>query len=275
MMKYIRIFEDFGTHYSPAQLAVQIEAAVGGVGTDEQKFANLVRSLRSKQELDELNRIMSSDLDKFTYPTLGDAIENELGFMDQEYRTQIESHLKQINMSDYVSQTVSKKYTRQPQANSLISSIMPRVIQHEGKKSQMYIDSRGIPTVGVGFNLKNEDSSSRLKKVGANPAKIKAGKAKLSDSQIQTLLVEDLERAMADAHSLVANFDKLPATIQGVLVEMAFNLGRNRLSEFKKFLSNISLGKWSDAAKEMLRSDWKNQVGQRAQTLANLIKSAV
>jgi lysozyme len=79
---------------------------------------------------------------------------------------------------------------------------------------------------------------------------------------------------MSEAGSLVSNFNQLPQSIQGVLVEMAFNLGKSGLGEFKNFLSKISSGRWKDAAAEMLRSDWRAQVGQRAQTLADIVKSA-
>jgi GH24 family phage-related lysozyme (muramidase) len=221
-----------------------------------------------------LNKIMSASPEKFTYSTLQDAIENELGAFDFDSRKKIESHLRLISPSTKIQTSQSQSYSKQSSKQSIISKILNRVVQHEGKRDSVYLDSRGIPTIGVGFNLNKPDASDRLKKVGANPVKIKKGKAKLNDSQIQTLLIDDLEQALSDARSLVSNFDTLPQEVQGVLIEMAFNLGKTRLSEFKRFLSKLSLGKWTDAASEMLRSDWKNQVGQRATTLANLIKSA-
>lgn len=274
-MKHLRLFEDFGIHWPPHMLADKIEDAIGGFGTDEERFAELVTSLRDQAELTELNRILSSNPNKYTYPSLAAAIENELGEDDKEARIKIERHLRMISPSIQIPQSApTQTYVKTVAPQSIIASILNRVIQHEGKRDQKYIDTRGIPTIGVGFNLNKPGADARLKQVGANPIKIKAGKAKLTDSQIQTLLVDDLEQAQEDAKSLIANFDKLPQTVQGVLIEMAFNLGRTRLSEFKRFLSNVSTGKWAAAAGEMLRSDWKAQVGDRATTLANLIKSA-
>jgi len=268
MMKHIKIFEDFGTHFSPSQLAFQLEAAVGGLGTDEAKFASLVTSLRDKSELIELNRILSSDPEKYTYSSLEAAVSGELDFMDQEYRSKIENHLKLIG-------TAPKQQSDPvPRPESLISNIIDRVVQHEGKRDRAYLDSRGIQTIGVGFNLTRQDADSRLKRIGANPKKIKAGKARLTDSQIQKLLVDDLNQAKLNAENLVKNFSGLPQAVQGVLVEMAFNLGKQGLSEFKRFLSYVSMKKWNDAYLEMLRSDWKKQVGDRAQTLADIIKKA-
>lgn len=275
MMKHLRLFEDFGTHMSPARLADEIQDAVGGFGTDEERFARLVTSLRDQAELAELNRIMSSNPDKYTYSSLAAAIENELGSDDEDARIKIERHLRVISPSTPIpTAPTQQQYSKQSSQQPVISSILDRVIQHEGKRDVKYLDSRGIPTIGVGFNLDNPDSATRLKQIGANPVKIKAGKAKLTDSQIKTLLIDDLERALQDAKSLISNFESLPQTIQGVLVEMAFNLGRTRLAEFKRFLSHLSTGKWAAASSEMLKSDWKSQVGQRAVTLANLIKAA-
>ena len=65
--------------------------------------------------------------------------------------------------------------------------------KHEGVRSKKYIDSRGIPTVGVGFNLKRSDADQKLKSVGANPIKVKQGKQELTNNQIETLLVGDLK----------------------------------------------------------------------------------
>src|SRR3990172_5316451 len=38
----------------------------------------------------------------------------------------------------------------------------------EGKKSKAYLDSRGIPTIGIGFNLQRADARQLLKDVGAD-----------------------------------------------------------------------------------------------------------
>lgn len=261
------IFEGF----SARQIADNIEGAVGGPGTDENLFYTTILGIADKASIANANKIMTSDPERYTYPTIGNAMESEFGSFDQEWIDKINRRLREFGLLDYINSTKAPVEAAEPKG--LISSIIARVIQHEGKRDQKYIDSRGIPTVGVGFNLNNADANSRLKKVGANPAKIRAGKAKLTEKQIQTLLVQDLEKALTEVSSLIPNFNQLPSAIQGVLVEMDFNLGKSGLSEFKNFLSKISSKKWTEAAAEMLKSDWRAQVGQRAQTLANIVKS--
>lgn len=165
--------------------------------------------------------------------------------------------------------TESEEYS-----DPIIDSIVDRVIDHEGLEPKVYKDSKGIPTIGVGFNLNRTDSNDLLKSVGANPSKIKSGKEALNDKQIRKLLKYTLKEAKDDVNSLVKNFTSLPKSVQGVLIEMTFNLGLRGLSQFKKFLQYVEKKQWDKASKEMLNSYWSKQVGQRAVKLSNIIKSA-
>lgn len=158
-------------------------------------------------------------------------------------------------------------------SDPVIDSIRDRVIDHEGKRNTVYKDSRGIPTIGVGFNLNREDSNALLTQVGANPGQIKRGQSKLSNKQINTLLNKDLKKSKEDAKQLVKNFTSLPREVQGVLIEMVFNLGKFGLAKFKKFLDYINKKDWKKASIEMLNSDWAKQVGRRSKTLSNIISS--
>lgn len=158
-------------------------------------------------------------------------------------------------------------------SDPVIDSIRDRVIDHEGKRNTVYKDSRGIPTIGVGFNLNREDSNALLTQVGANPGQIKRGQSKLNNRQIETLLNKDLKKSKEDAKQLVKNFTSLPREVQGVLIEMVFNLGKFGLAKFKKFLDYINKNDWKKASIEMLDSDWSKQVGRRSKTLSNIISS--
>jgi GH24 family phage-related lysozyme (muramidase) len=158
-------------------------------------------------------------------------------------------------------------------SDPVINSIRDRVIKHEGKKYGVYLDSRGIPTIGVGFNLNRKDSTAILKQIGVNPVKIKSGEHKLNDQQVNKLLDQDLIQSKKDVEDLIDGFNTLPIPVQGVLVEMNFNLGKQGLSKFKNFLNYIKKKRWRRAANEMLDSLWAKQVGQRAKTLSKIISS--
>ncbi len=252
-----------------SQIADEINVAVTGMGTDEDKLLNALFQLADRQSVISLNRLMTGS-DKYTYKTISDVINGELGYFDTGTIDKITSHLSKIGAADLMS-AVALPVTPPEQ---IISDILPRVKQHEGVKPKLYYDSQGVPTIGVGFNLNRADSTQKLQAVGANVQLVKTGKSGLTDDQISKLLVQDLTAAQRDAQTLVQNWNSLPDSVQGVLVEMTFNLGKKGLSEFKNFLSYINSQNFSKAADEMLRSSWARQVGNRATTLSNIVKQA-
>ena len=153
--------------------------------------------------------------------------------------------------------------------------IYNRVKEHEGVKNTIYKDSKGNPTIGVGFNLNRPDANKRLKNVGADPKLIKSGKGQLTEKQIDTLYKEDLNKAKNSAKKLVSKtWDELPKGVQGALTEMAFNLGEGGLAEFKNTLGYIEDKRFKLAAQSMLKSKWARQVGDRAKRLADIIENA-
>src|SRR5690606_38210 len=60
---------------------------------------------------------------------------------------------------------------------------------------------------------------------------------------------------------------------QNVLIELSFNLGLPRLDRFIKFWVAMHKRDYEAAADEMLNSLWAEQVGQRAHTLAQQMRS--
>lgn len=255
--------------WSLSQIADAINAAVTGMGTDEDALVNAISQLADRQSVISLNQLMTGS-DKYTYKTLADAINGELGYFDTDTLSKINNHLKKIGAADLLS-AVALPITPPEQ---IISEILPRVKQHEGVKPKMYYDSQGVPTIGVGFNLNRADSTQKLQAVGANAQSVKTGKAVLTDDQISKLLIQDLTSAQRDAQVLVQNWNALPDSVKGVLVEMTFNLGKRGLSEFQNFLGYINSGNFQKAGDEMLRSSWARQVGNRAVTLSNIVKQA-
>lgn len=249
-------------------IADEIQASVGGLGTDEERFTNAVSAIPNLATLVKVNEIFSSD-PKYSYKTVGDAINGELGFLDGYYKGAILAAVEKIGGKNYLTAIKLPALT----AGDIVKSIIPRVKQHEGVKTKKYIDSRGIPTVGVGFNLRRGDADQKLKSVGANPIKVKQGKQDLSIKQIDSLLISDLMAAKKAAEDLVPGLISQPGPVQGVMTEMAFNLGKAGLAEFKNFLTSIKNKKYTEASKEMLNSNWSKQVGLRAKTLADIVSA--
>ena len=62
-------------------------------------------------------------------------------------------------------------------------------------------------------------------------------------------------------------FGSFPEQVQQILVNMMFNMGRPRLSQFKKMNKAIHEGDWKTAAVEGRDSRWHKQVTNRAERL--------
>lgn len=133
-------------------------------------------------------------------------------------------------------------------------TILDRIIKHEGLKLKPYRCTAGKLTIGVGRNL--EDNG-------------------ITEAEAMVLLGNDLERCHIECLNAFPWYGELDETRQGVVLEMCFNLGLNRLKGFKKMLAAMSLKNYALASQEMLTSQWARQVGQRARTLADIMQRGV
>lgn len=135
--------------------------------------------------------------------------------------------------------------------------IKTQLFVDEGYRLNVYKDSLGILTVGIGHEVLPSDGLFLGDKI--------------TDERVQELFQHDFIHAVAGVSQLVTDFDNLPDDVQGVLVNMCFNMGPSRIAGFKHFLAAISARNWKQAAIEMRNSLWFNQVGQRAIRLYNII----
>jgi len=84
---------------------------------------------------------------------------------------------------------------------------------------------------------------------------------------------EDVAVMVDEAKKLFPDLEDLPEEAQQVIVNMTFNMGRPRLSKFKKFIAGVNAGDWEKAAVEMMDSRWAKQVGSRAERLRDRIRA--
>jgi len=123
---------------------------------------------------------------------------------------------------------------------------------HEGVEHTVYNDTMGIPTIGVGRNLKDKG---------------------LSDEEIDYLLSNDIDTFAEEVATAFPWWETLDEVRQRVIVDMAFNMGTRGLSNFKITLGHIEAGRFSEAAFEMLNSRWASQVGNRSQVLSDMMRT--
>lgn len=120
----------------------------------------------------------------------------------------------------------------------------------EGVRSKLYRDSLGIWSIGVGRNVQEK---------GLRP------------DEIDLLLSNDMADAELDARALFPGFDDLSENRKAALLNMSFNLGRDRLAGFRNMRAAVLAGDFDRAADEMLSSKWASQVGDRAKRLAQMM----
>ena len=125
------------------------------------------------------------------------------------------------------------------------------ILHHEGKRAKPYVDSVGKMTIGIGRNLTDKG---------------------LSEDEIIHLFNNDVADAIEDVRHCFSCYDQLSRPRQMVLVDMAFNMGRDSLSKFVRFIGAVHREDWQDASNEMLDSKWAEQVRVRAIVLARMMR---
>ena len=153
------------------------------------------------------------------------------------------------------------------------AKLKKQLVLHEDRKTKVYNDSEGIPTIGVGFNLKRDGAKKRIESLGLNYAKVVAGEQELSDPQIDELLDADIDSAVASCKAVFPKFADLSDVRQRVIADMVFNLGRAKFEGFEKMITAVKEEKFDTAADEMKRSKWYKQVKTRGTRLEAMMRT--
>ena len=141
-----------------------------------------------------------------------------------------------------------------------IVKLREQLVIDEGQVNEIYHDHLGYATFGIG-HLIVEGDEEHGKPVGTA----------VSEERVNAIFEEDVQKYISESKKVFPNLDDLPETAQQVIVNMCFNMGAPRLSQFKKFIAGVNKGDWPTAAIEMMDSRWANQVGDRATRLRNRI----
>ena len=135
-----------------------------------------------------------------------------------------------------------------------MTDLQAMLVAQEGLRLKVYTDSLGIETIGVGRNLRDKG---------------------ISEEEAVMLLNRDIVDAIEDVMHVCSVYTQLSRPRQLVLVGLAFNIGRDRLSKFVRFLGAIHRGDWDDAANELKDSQWYRQVGTRGIAYVEMMKDNV
>ena len=145
-----------------------------------------------------------------------------------------------------------------------MDKLKEQIKQDEGFRECIYLDHLGNRTVGYGHLVTDKDWFHD-EKVGF----------RLSQDELEVLLLNDLNSARRDCQFLFNDFNTLPEEVKQVCANMAFQLGVHRLGTFKKMIKAVDEGDYKKASKEMLDSKWaKEQTPGRAARLAGRMNQA-
>ncbi|SRR6266851_739955 len=133
------------------------------------------------------------------------------------------------------------------------TNIREQLMRDEGLRLKFYTDTLGNPSIGWGRNLGDSKGISLM--------------------EAELLLDNDILAATATVLARIPYAHTLDGARMGVLVNMAFNLGIDGLLGFKHMLADVKAGLWDAAAAQMLNSRWHEQVGVRAERLAEQMRT--
>jgi GH24 family phage-related lysozyme (muramidase) len=152
----------------------------------------------------------------------------------------------------------------------------------EGICPEPYLDSRGIPTVGIGFNLIKSGARERIESVGADyDGLLRSATAPserkdfcLTSEQINGLFKSDLADAFKETLTVYPRFEMHPDSVRDVLVDLTFNMGGAKLKEFRRFNMAIENRNYPQAAEFLRQSKYYEQTKTRAVANVATLQSA-
>ena len=138
-----------------------------------------------------------------------------------------------------------------PEARLKLKNLL---VKHESYKQFPYVDTSGHLTIGIGRNLDNRG---------------------ISLPEAYYLVDEDITYFSGKLQQYLKFFHKIDENRQVVLINMCFNLGVQGFLNFTHMILALEALDFERAADEILSSKWAEQVGERAQQLAQIMRTGV
>ena len=132
----------------------------------------------------------------------------------------------------------------------------------EGCKYEIYLDHLGLPTFGIG-HLVTERDPEYQKEVGTV----------VDEIRVNEVFEQDIQVTVDECKILFVDWTNLPEEVKLITANMMFNMGRPRLSKFKKMIQAIKDENWYEAGNQMQDSRWYKQVTNRADRLISRMKA--
>lgn len=95
----------------------------------------------------------------------------------------------------------------------------------------------------------------------------------ISAPEIDLLCANNVQQVIDALTVKLPWFGSLDSVRQGVLINMAFNMGPADLMGWGTFLGLVKAGRYADAADDMAKTPWASEVGDRAKRLEKQMRT--
>ena len=136
---------------------------------------------------------------------------------------------------------------------------------HEGVKYVSYLDSLGLPTAGIGHLL-------RANEVSTYPVP-----TAVSEAQVNTWFNQDAPTSIKGVQELLGMdvWANLSDIRKRASADLCYNMGKGRLSKFRRFIAGMKANDWNLAGASLRDSVWFTQVGRRGPNIITMIVNNV
>ena len=132
----------------------------------------------------------------------------------------------------------------------------------EGCKYEIYMDHLGLPTFGIGHLVTDKDPEYQM---GMGTP--------INEIRVNEVFEQDIQVTVDECKIIFVDWSNLPEEVKLITANMMFNMGRPRLSKFKKMIKAIRVADWIEAGNQMKDSIWYEQVTNRADRLISRMKA--
>lgn len=123
----------------------------------------------------------------------------------------------------------------------------------EGVKYEIYLDSLGYPTFGIGHLVKKTDPEWKLWQ------NRRGKKILVSKERVEQVFIEDIQVVLKDCEKYLVSFETYAEEVKQIVANMMFNLGLSKMLKlFKQFRQDLISKNFKMAAKEMQYNDGRN-----------------
>jgi GH24 family phage-related lysozyme (muramidase) len=144
---------------------------------------------------------------------------------------------------------------------------------NEGRRAKVYRDSVGKRTIGVGFNLDQPGAAKYLRDLGINYTAVKTGQRRLTDDEIDSLFEAKVQDALKAGPRVMKTFEEQPKEVQLAVTDLIYTLGPTGFANMDA-RDHLERFDYPRAANSLQRTTWRMQVGDRAERVIGLIRSA-